>query len=73
MNNSHKRLIETRKWAETQSDRREVNILRGDLFWVLDEIERLQFSMTNFGFFQIDSDLHNDIQTESRTRIKEVR
>ena len=59
------RLLETKKWAETQNDRREVGILREDLFWAMDEIDHLRFQLS-------DADLQNDLQTESRSWNKEA-
>jgi len=64
-NENYKRLLETKKWAETQNDRREIGILREDLFWALDEIDHLRFKMS-------DADLQHDLQTESRSWLREV-
>jgi len=59
------RLIETKRWAATQDDRREVSILIEDLFWAVEEIEHLRFQLS-------DSDLEHDLQTESRSWLQEV-
>jgi hypothetical protein len=61
----HTRLINTKKWAATQDDCREVSILIEDLFWALEEIERLRFQ-------QSDADLQYDLETESRSWLREV-
>ena len=62
---AYSRLLETVNWAKTQNDRREVGILREDLFWAVDEIEHLRFQLS-------DADLQNDLQTESRSWNKEA-
>ena len=69
-----KRLQETAQWATTQTDRREVSILREDLFWLVEELTKWQ--MVKDGDFDLNddigSDLSHDIQTESRSWLQEV-
>lgn len=65
-----KRLQETAQWATTQTDRREVSILKEDLFWLVEELTKWQ--MVKDGDFDLneeiaDADLSHDIQTESRS------
>jgi len=61
----YQRLQQTANWAATQTDRREVSILREDLFWCLEQINELRFT-------QSDADLQHDLQTESRSWLQEV-
>lgn len=61
----YNRLLDTVNWAKTQNDRREVGILREDLFWCLEQINELRFT-------QSDADLQHDLQTESRSWLQEV-
>jgi len=61
----YNRLLDTVNWAKTQNDRREVGILREDLFWCVEQINELRF-------IQMDADLQHDLQTESRSWLQEV-
>jgi len=62
---AYNRLLETVNWAKTQNDRREVGILREDLFWCLEQINELRSTYS-------DADLQHDLQTESRSWLQEV-
>lgn len=71
-----KRLQETAQWATTQTDRREVSILKEDLFWLVEELTKWQ--MVKDGDFDLndeintDADRQHDLQTESRSWLQEV-
>ena len=62
---AYTRILDTVAWAKTQNDRREVGILREDLFWALEQINELRF-------IQSDADLQHDLQNESRSWLQEV-
>lgn len=73
-----KRLQETAQWATTQTDRREVSILKEDLFWLVEELTKWQ--MVKDADFDLnedintisDADRQHDLQTESRSWLQEV-
>jgi len=71
MNGAYQRLQETVNWASTQTDKREIAILKEDLFWLAEELAKWQMVKdSDFDLadeLQIDADLINDRQTESRS------
>lgn len=77
MEKQMQRLQETAAWAATQTDRREVAILREDLFWLIEELTKWQ--MVKDGDFDLaedhigeSADMTNDRITESRSWLQEV-
>jgi hypothetical protein len=76
MNNVYQRLQETVNWASTQTDKREISINKEDLFWIAEELTKWQMVKdSDFDLadeLQIDADLINDRQTESRSWLQEV-
>ena len=78
MDKTLQRLQETAQWATTQTDRREVSILKEDLFWLVEELTKWQ--MVKDGDFDLsedintitDADRQHDLQTESRSWLQEV-
>jgi len=71
MNGAYQRLQETVNWASTQTDKREIAILKEDLFWLAEEMTKWQMVKdSDFDLadeLQIDADLINDRQIESRS------
>jgi len=71
MSNAYQRLQETVNWAITQTDKREIPILKEDLFWIAEELTKWQMVKdSDFDLadeLQIDADLISDRQTESRS------
>ena len=71
MNGAYQRLQETVNWASTQTDKREISILKEDLFWLAEELTKWQMVKdSDFDLadeLQINADLINDRQTESRS------